>query len=72
MRRLLTNWMVLSAMVLFFGTVSYAGDIKDVGLKVGERIPEFRAQDQSKRNRIFKDTCGPKGLVFIFHRSADW
>jgi len=44
----------------------------DVGPAVGETIPRFEARDQDGRTRTFEDLKGPKGLVLLFFRSADW
>ncbi len=45
---------------------------EDVGLKVGEKIPEFELADQTGELRDFDSLKGPKGLMLVFHRSADW
>ena len=45
---------------------------RPVPLKVGERIPDFRAVDQSGKERRFGDLVGQKGLVLFFYKSADW
>jgi peroxiredoxin len=44
----------------------------EVGPAVGEKIPSFQAADQEGRVRTFADLRGPKGLVLLFFRSADW
>jgi peroxiredoxin len=44
----------------------------EVGPAVGEKIPSFQATDQEGRARTFADLRGPKGLVLLFFRSADW
>jgi peroxiredoxin len=41
-------------------------------LKVGETIPDLRATDQFGKARDFDSLKGPKGLVILFYRSADW
>jgi len=41
-------------------------------LKVGDRIPAFRAADQFGKERDFDNLKGPNGLVILFFRSADW
>jgi hypothetical protein len=38
----------------------------------GQRIPEFALADQSGAIRTLQDLCGPKGVLLVFHRSADW
>ena len=45
---------------------------REIGLKLGDRIPHFEAADQSGRTRTFNDLCGPKGLLCVIYRSADW
>jgi peroxiredoxin len=44
----------------------------EAGPAVGETIPAFQAVDQDGRVRTFADLRGPKGLVLLFFRSADW
>jgi cytochrome oxidase Cu insertion factor (SCO1/SenC/PrrC family) len=41
-------------------------------LKVGDRMPTFRAVDQFGTERDFANLKGPNGLVILFFRSADW
>jgi hypothetical protein len=42
------------------------------GLSIGEKVPAFRAPDQWNRSRDFESLSGPRGLVLVFVRSADW
>ena len=42
------------------------------GPKVGQKVPAFRLQDQTGRERDLASLAGPKGLVLLFVRSADW
>ena len=42
------------------------------GPKVGETVPQFKALDETGKTRTLADLSGPKGLLFIFHRSASW
>lgn len=42
------------------------------GIPVGAKIPPFRALDQNGKSRDFESLKGLKGLVLLFHRSADW
>jgi cytochrome oxidase Cu insertion factor (SCO1/SenC/PrrC family) len=44
----------------------------DPGPAVGHRLPPFEAVDQDGRQRTFESLRGPKGLVLVFFRSADW
>ena len=42
------------------------------GPAIGTRIPEFSAPDQDGRIQTFASLRGPKGLLLMFVRSADW
>ena len=42
------------------------------GPEVGSRIPEFEARDQHGTLRRLANLSGPKGLMLLFHRTADW
>lgn len=42
------------------------------GPAVGARIPAFEAVDATGKLRNFESLRGPKGLVLLFSRSADW
>src|SRR5215813_9652081 len=42
------------------------------GPEIGARIPDFAAADQHGRQQTFASLRGPKGLVLMFVRSADW
>ena len=42
------------------------------GLALGERIPPLDLVDQSGRQQTLRTLTGPKGLVLLFVRSADW
>ena len=42
------------------------------GPAVGATIPGFDAVDQNGNKQTFETLRGPKGLVLLFVRSADW
>lgn len=42
------------------------------GPSVGARVPDFRLSDQSGAPRNLQSLMGPKGLMLVFFRSADW
>lgn len=42
------------------------------GPAVGEKIPAFEAVDQNGVRQSFETLRGPKGLMLVFSRSADW
>ncbi len=45
---------------------------KDPGVKTGHALPAFQLTDQNGRLQNFKTLRGPKGLMLVFFRSADW
>jgi len=47
-------------------------DPQTLGPKVGERAPDFSLRDQQGTPRTLRSTFGPKGVVLVFFRSADW
>ena len=42
------------------------------GPAIGESIPAFSVTDHTGETRTFESLRGPKGLLLLFHRSADW
>jgi hypothetical protein len=42
------------------------------GPEVGQKIPPFRAPDQTGKIQDFNSVRGPKGAAVYFFRSADW
>jgi hypothetical protein len=42
------------------------------GPGVGARVPAFEAPDQNGRLQKLETLRGPKGLMLVFTRSADW
>ena len=66
-----TTILVTALAVLPYASLS-AAETLDRGPGVGERIPSLQAADQDGRMRTFEDLRGPKGLLLLFHRSADW
>ena len=47
-------------------------DIQALGPQVGSRVPDFTLLDQNGRSRTLTSVMGPKGLMLVFFRSADW
>jgi cytochrome oxidase Cu insertion factor (SCO1/SenC/PrrC family) len=47
-------------------------DVDKLGPRVGAAAPPFTLPDQSGQPRTLKSLMGPKGLVLVFFRSADW
>ena len=42
------------------------------GPEIGEKIPAFSAVDQDGKTQTFESLRGPKGLLLLIHRTADW
>ena len=47
-------------------------DVQTLGPHVGDRVPDFALVDQNGRSRTLMSLMGPKGLMLVFFRSADW
>jgi len=47
-------------------------DVTTLGPQVGEKVPEFSLPDQRGTRHTLASLMGPKGLVLVFSRSADW
>ncbi|HUG82174.1 MAG TPA: peroxiredoxin family protein, partial [Bryobacterales bacterium] len=44
----------------------------NTGPEIGGRIPAFKVADSSGKLQTFETLRGPKGLLLLFTRSADW
>jgi len=51
--------------------VGQSGEFK-TGPEVGQKIPSFEVRDQFGKVQTLETLRGPKGLVLLFIRSADW
>ena len=47
-------------------------DVTKLGPQVGVKAPDFTLPDQQGQRRTLASLMGPKGLVLVFFRSADW
>jgi len=47
-------------------------DTTAIGPKVGATVPEFSGIDQLGRDQSLSGAMGPKGVMVVFFRSADW
>ncbi len=45
---------------------------EEVGLRPGQKAPDFSAVDQFGKTQTLETLRGPKGTVLLFYRSADW
>jgi len=46
--------------------------VQKLGPQVGARVPDFTLFDQAGQRRSLQSLMGPKGLMLVFSRSADW
>jgi hypothetical protein len=42
------------------------------GPEIGAAVPNFQLPDQKGQLRSLEQMMGPKGLLLVFSRSADW
>lgn len=49
-----------------------AVDTSKLGPQVGTTVPAFSGVDQFGRTQDLATLSGPKGLMLVFNRSADW
>jgi peroxiredoxin len=47
-------------------------DVQKRGPQIGTRVPDFTLLDQKGQSRTLASLMGPKGLMLVFYRSADW
>jgi hypothetical protein len=47
-------------------------DVQTLGPQIGTRVPDFTLLDQQGQSRTLASLMGPKGLMLVFIRSADW
>ena len=67
--------MLLASLLLMTLQAPAAAERPDpmtLGPKVGQALPAFEAKDQTGALRTLASLEGPKGLVLVFFRSADW
>lgn len=54
------------------GSTPAAPDVQKLGPQVGSKVPPFALPDQNGQTRTLDSLMGPKGLMLVFSRSADW
>jgi AhpC/TSA family len=52
--------------------VSAQNDALRTGPGIGEKVPDFTLPDQNGKQHSLQQLMGPKGLLLVFVRSADW
>jgi len=63
---------VVAAVTAVVTLGAQALDLQTLGPQVGARVPDFSLSDQHGVTRTLRSTFGPKGVVLVFFRSADW
>lgn len=62
---------LMALSVLFL--VCVTGQTGDkTGPAVGAKVPDFEATDQNGARQSLPSLMGPKGMMLVFFRSADW
>ncbi len=64
------RWWLLAPVLLSAGWGQTAGE--SPGPAVGASVPAFQLPDQNGQTRDLRSLTGPKGLMLVFFRSADW
>ena len=47
-------------------------DLSALGPQIGDLVPDFNLPDQNGQLHNRDSIMGPKGVVLLFYRSADW
>ena len=47
-------------------------NIEAIGPQVGSTVPDFTLPDQDGTPRTLRSLFGPRGMLLVFSRSADW
>ena len=47
-------------------------DVSKLGPQAGQQVPDFSLKDQDGKTRNLESIMGPKGVMLVFVRSADW
>ena len=63
-------WLLLSAALVLSAWGQNATEAP--GPAVGAHVPAFQLPDQNGQSRDLHSLSGPKGLMLVFFRSADW
>ena len=62
----------MRSLVILSWAAILCGQTPKTGPEPGSPVPAFSLQDQSGQARTLKSVMGPKGLLLVFYRSADW
>jgi hypothetical protein len=70
---IITALLILLPWSLAWGSdTSWLVDASTIGIPVGGNAPTFELPDQTHRMRKLSSLMGPRGLILVFIRSADW
>ena len=58
--------------LLLLGQTALPSQASGIGPAVGSRIPAFETIDHQGKTQDFESLRGPRGLLLVFQRSADW
>ena len=64
--------MRLSLSGILAATLALAADHVPTGPAVGATIPALEVKDLNGKPQTIASLTGPKGLMLVFFRSADW
>ena len=65
-------WAVVSLAAQLTAQQPVLPDVQKLGPQVGARVSDFTLLDQNGQSRTLASLTGPKGLMLVFFRSADW
>lgn len=66
----LKRWLLLASVLVLVSWGQAPG--ASPGPAVGAQAPRFQLRDQNGQSRDLESLFGPKGLMLVFFRSADW
>jgi hypothetical protein len=47
-------------------------EVSKLGPQVGQHVPDFSLKDQNGKTQTLQSIMGPRGVMLVFIRSADW
>ena len=72
-RRTVRSYLVIGALAATVQLACADSDYaSDWGPSIGSTAPLLAATDQAGKTQTLETMAGPKGLLFLFNRSADW
>jgi hypothetical protein len=62
----------MRSLVFLAWAVALAAQTPKTGPEPGVKIPAFSLPDQNGQVQTLQSVMGPKGVLLVFYRSADW